>query len=176
MDAVMLSEEGLGDDLGMSLRASGLVRHEMAMTQQLTAEGVTFEAANSQGFEQLRFVVARDGAILVEGAVSATGTLGSSVIEAPRVRRVVEQTCTFARDAWKRIDRRDDVRDLAVTVAVPDASMKVYSDSEFTGNSLRMGNMFGSPAVVVAPDPPQLARREDVGSPELLDQLLAEVR
>lgn len=176
MDAVMLSEEGLGDDLGMSLRASGLVRHGMAMTQQLTAEGVTFEAANSQGFEQLRFVVARDGAILVEGAVSATGTFGSSVIEAPRVRRVVEQSCTFARDAWKRIDRRDDVRDLAVTVAVPDASMKVYSDSEFTGNSLSMGNMFGSPAVVVAPDPPQLARREDVGSPELLDQLLAEVR
>jgi hypothetical protein len=176
MDAVMLSEEGLGDDLGMSLRASGLVRHEMAMTQQLTAEGVTFEAGNSQGFEQLRFVVARDGAILVEGAVSATGTFGSSVIEAPRVRRVVEQSCAFARDAWKRIDRRDDVRDLAATVAVPDASMKVYSDSEFTGNSLSMGNMFGSPAVVVAPDPPLLARREDVGSPELVDQLLAEVR
>ena len=176
MDAVMLGEEGLGDDLGMSLRTSGLVRHEMAMSQQLTADGVEFEAGDAQGFERLRFLVARDGAILVEGAVSATGMLGSSVIEAPRVRRVVEQSCAFARDAWKRIDRRDDVRDLAATIAVPDASMKVYSDSEFTGNSLSMGNMFGSPAVVVAPDPPLLARREGIGSPELVDQLLAEVR
>jgi hypothetical protein len=176
MDAVMLSAVSLSDDIGMSLRTSGLVRHEMAMTQQMTVDGLEFEAGNSQGFEQLRFLVARDGAILVEGAVSATGTLGSSVIEAPRVRRVVEQSCAFACDAWKRIDRRDDVRDLAVTVAVPDASMKVYSDSEYTGGSLSMGSMFGSPAVVVAPDPPLLARREDLGAPELVDQLVAEVR
>jgi hypothetical protein len=176
MDAVMLSEAGLGDDIGMSLRTSGLVRHEMAMTQQLTTDGVEFEAGSAQGFEQLRFLVARDGAILIEGAVSATGTLGSSVIEAPRVRLVVEQSCTFARDAWTRIDRRDDVRDLAVTVAVPDASMKVYSDSEYSGGSLSMGSMFGSPAIVVAPDPPRLARREDLGAPELVDQLVAEVR
>jgi hypothetical protein len=176
MDAVMLGEAGLGDDIGMSLRTSGLVRHDMAMTQRLTTDGVEFEAGNSQGFEQLRFLVARDGAILVEGPVSATGMLGSSVIEAPKVRRVVEQTCVFARDAWKTIDRRDDVRDLAATVAVPDASMKVYSDSEFTGDSLSMGGLFGAPAVVVAPDPPLLARREGLGARELVDHLVAEVR
>jgi hypothetical protein len=78
--------------------------------------------------------------------------------------------------AWSRVDRRDDVREIAATVAIPDASMKVYSDSEFTGSSLSMGSMFGSPAVVLAPDPPRLARREDLGSPELVEQLVAEVR
>ena len=68
------------------------------------------------------------------------------------------------------------IREVAATVAIPDASMKVYSDMEFTGSSLSMGSTFGSPAVVVAPDPPRVARREDVGSPELVDQLVAEIR
>jgi hypothetical protein len=128
------------------------------------------------GFEQLRFLVAADGAILAEGAVSGSGMLGSSVIEAPQVRHVIEQTCAFARDAWSRIDRRDDVRDLAATIAIPDASMKVYSDAEFTGSSLSLGNAFSSPGIVVAPDPPLIARREALGSPELIERLVAEVR
>lgn len=176
MDAVMLGEASLGDELGMSVRTSGLVRHDMAMKQKLTADGVEFEAADSRGYEQLRFLVATDGAILAEGAVSGSGMLGSSVIEAPNVRRVVEQSCAFALGAWTRIDRRDEIREVVVTVAIPDASMKVYSDTEFTGSSLSMGSAFGSPAVVVAPDPPRVARREDVGSPELVNQLVAEVR
>jgi hypothetical protein len=176
MDAVMLGESGLGDGLGMSVRSSGLVRHDMAMKQKLTAEGVEFETDDSRGFEHLRFLVATDGAILAEGPVAGSGVLGSSVIEAPRVRRVIEQAFTFAHEAWSRVDRRDEVRELAVTVAIPDASMKVYSDSEFTGTSLRMGSMFGSAGVVLAPDPPRLARREDLGSPELVEQLVAEVR
>jgi hypothetical protein len=98
------------------------------------------------------------------------------VIEAPKVRLVVEQTCAFAGDAWSRIDRRDEVRDLAATVAVPDASMKVYSDSEFTGDSFSMGSVFGSPPVLVSPDPPLRTRRGALGSPELVEQLVAEVR
>jgi hypothetical protein len=176
IDAVMLGEPSLGDDLGMSVRKSGLVRHDMAMKQGLTADGVEFEAADSRGFEQLRFLVATDGAIVAEGAVSGSGLLGSSVIEAPNVRRVVEQSCAFARDAWDRVDRRDEVREIAATVAIPDASMKTFSDSEFTGSSLSMGSMFGSPAVILAPDPPRLTRREDIGSPGLVEQLVAEVR
>jgi Domain of unknown function (DUF4062) len=176
MNAVMLGDASLGDDLGMRVRKSGLVRHDMAMQQQLTAEGVEFEAANSHGYEKLRFLVATDGAILAEGAVSGSGLLGSSVIEAVHVRRVVEQGCVFALDAWERIDRRDEIREVVATVAIPDASMKTYSDSEFTGSALRVGSMFGSPAVLMVPDPPRIARRENVGLPELADQLVAEVR
>jgi len=176
IDAVMFGEPTLGDDIGMGLRTSGLVRHDMAMTQQLTAEGVEFHAASTRGFEQLRFLVARDGAVLAEGAVASTGSFTSMVIEAPKVRKVIEQSCALAQNAWTRIDRRDDIRDLAVTVAVPDSGMTVYSDSEFTGSSLSMGSMFGSAAVIVAPDPPRLARREEVGTAELVDQLVAEVR
>lgn len=176
MDAVMLGESGLGDDLGMCARSSGLVRHDMALKQKLTADGIEFEASDSRGYEPLRFMVATDGAILAEGAVSGSGLLGSSVIEGLSVRRVVEQSCAFALGAWERIDHRDDVREVAATVAIPDASMKVYSDEEFTGNSLSMGNMMGSPAVVVAPDPPRVARREDLDSPKLVEQLVAEVR
>jgi hypothetical protein len=173
---LMLGEVGLADDLGMTVHTSGLIGHDMAMTHRLTTDGVEFEAASAQGFEQLHFLVAKDGALLAEGAVSGTGVFGSSVIEAPRVRRVIEQSCAFAPDAWGRIDRRDDIRELAATVAVPDASMKVYSDSEFTGSSLSMGNMFGSPPVLVAPDPPLTARREELGTPELVERLAAEVR
>ncbi len=121
-------------------------------------------------------MVATDGAILAEGAVSGAGLLGSSVIEGLSVRRVVEQSCVFALSAWGQIDRRDDIREVAATVAIPDASMKIYSDVEFTGNSLSMGSMTGSPAVVVAPAPPLVARREDLGLPELVERLVAEVR
>lgn len=60
------------------------------------------------------------------------------MIEGSKVRRVVEQSCAFALSAWERIDRRDDLREIATTIAIPDASMKVYSDDEFTGNSLSM--------------------------------------
>lgn len=176
MDAVMLGDPGLGNDLGMSLRKSGLVSHDMALTQKLTADGIAFEATSSRGFEQLRFLVAVDGAILAEGAVSGSGMLGSSVVEAPKVRCLVEQTCAFGRDAWSRIDRRDEVRDLAATVAIPDPSMKVYSDTEFSGSSLSMGSAFGSPSVLVAPDPARITRREALESPELVEQLVAEVR
>jgi hypothetical protein len=175
IDAVMLGEAGLADNLGMSIRTSGLIGHDMAMTHRLTVDGVEF-AASARGFEHLHFLVAKDGTILAEGAVSGTGVFGSSVIEAPRVRRVIEQGCAFAHDAWEKIDRRDDIRELAATVAVPDASMKVYSDSELTGSTLSMGNMFDSPPVIVAPDPPLTARREELGTPELVERLAAEVR
>lgn len=57
MDAVMLGEHGLSDNLGMCARMSGLVRHDMALTQKLTADGVEFETADSRGYERLRFVV-----------------------------------------------------------------------------------------------------------------------
>jgi Domain of unknown function (DUF4062) len=176
IDAVMFGEPTLGDDIGMRLRTSGLVRHDMAMTQQLTAEGVEFQAASARGFEQLRFLASRDGAILAEGGVSSAGSLGSMVIEAPKIRNVIEQSCAFAQNAWKQIDRRDDVREVATTVAVPNSGMTVYSDSEFTGGSLSMGSGFGSSQAIVAPDPPRLTRREEVGTPELVDQLVAEVR
>jgi hypothetical protein len=49
MDAVMLGEQGFGDDLGMSARKSGLVRHDMALRQKLTVDGVEFETADPHG-------------------------------------------------------------------------------------------------------------------------------
>jgi Domain of unknown function (DUF4062) len=176
IDAVMFGEAGLADELGMSMRTSGLVSHDMALTHRLTADGVEFEAAGTRGFGQLRFLVAKDGAILVEGLAASDRGLGSMVIEAANIRRVLERSCAFAQQAWERIDRRDDVRELAVTTAVPDSGMTVFSDSEFTGGSLSLGSGFGSSAALVAPDPPLIARREDVGTAALADRLLAEVR
>lgn len=176
IDAVMFGEAGLADELGMSLRTSGLVSHEMALTHRLTADGVEFKAGGARGFGQLRFLVAKDGAIVVEGIAASERGLGSMVIEAASVRGVLDRSCAFAQQAWERIDRRDDVRELAVTIAVPDSGMTVFSDSEFTGGSLSLGSGFGSSAALVAPDPPLIARREDVGTAALADRLLAEVR
>lgn len=173
---VTLAEATLGDDLAMSLRRNGLVGHDVGLKQELVAAGVALETANPSGFERPSFLIARDGAIVAEAAVSKSGLFGSSVIEAPKVRDAITRACAFAAEAWARIDRRDDIRDLAVTVAIPDASMKVYSDTEFSGSSLRMGSGLGGPAVIVAPQPARLARREALGSPELTDLLAAEVR
>jgi hypothetical protein len=175
IDAVMAADPVLAEDLGMCARTSGLVTNEMALRQQLTAVGLAFESATVGGYEQLQFLVARDGAILAEGAVSGAGLLGSSVVQASSLRRVVSQSGAFAHGVWQRIDVRDDIRTLAVTVAIPDASMKVYSDEDFAGSSLSIGSM-SSPPVVLAPDPPRIVRREDVGSTTLLEHLVAEVR
>lgn len=77
IDAVMLNEAGLVDGVGMSIRTSGVVGHDMAMMHRLTVDGIEFEASSTRGFEQLHFLVAKDGAILAEGAVSGTSVLGS---------------------------------------------------------------------------------------------------
>jgi hypothetical protein len=61
IDAVMLGEAGLVDDLGMSIRTSGLVGHDMAMTHRLTVDGVEFEAASTRALSSCGFSSRRTG-------------------------------------------------------------------------------------------------------------------
>jgi hypothetical protein len=149
----------------------------MGLRHAITKEGVEFEASAARGYEQLRFLVATDGAIVAEGEIAGSSEFfRSSVIEASRLATVVQESCAFAACAWERIDRRDDIRQVATTVVVPDASMKVFSDEAFTGNSLSLGSFAGSGAVITAPDPPRVVRREDVGAERFVEESVAEIR
>jgi hypothetical protein len=77
---------------------------------------------------------------------------------------------TFAEAVWQRIDQRDEVRDVSITCAVPDAEHKVYA-LEPVGSSLSMP--MSMPHVLVTPDPPVRTRRADL--PSVLDRLEAEL-
>jgi hypothetical protein len=80
------------------------------------------------------------------------------------------QTVAFAEAVWQRIDSRDEVRDVFVACAVPDARHKVYA-LEPIGNSMSMP--MSMPDVLVTPDPPLRTRRADL--PTVIDRLEAEL-
>jgi hypothetical protein len=177
MDATLLGERELADDLGMCARSSKLVSHDMALRHTIAKEGIEFEASAARGYEQLRLLVATDGSIVAEGEIASTSDFfRSSVVEASRLTTVIRESCWFAACAWKRVDRRDDIRQVATTVVIPDASMKVFSDEAFRGSSLSLGSFAASASVIMAPDPARVVRREDLGSERFVDESVAEVR
>jgi len=65
---------------------------------------------------------------------------------------------------WNRIDTRDEVGQVAITVAVLDAQYKGYGASSTSSTSVGMG----APATVLAPQPPEIVARG-----QLTDELLA---
>jgi hypothetical protein len=65
---------------------------------------------------------------------------------------------------------RDEIRDVFVTCAVPEAQFKVYA-LEPLGNSISMPMRL--PNLLVVPDPPIKARRQDL--PSSVERLQAEL-
>lgn len=88
----------------------------------------------------------------------------------PCAREVMERAVAFAEAVWSRIDSRDEVRDVFLACAVPEANHKVYALEPAAG-SLSMG--MGGPHVLVAPEPPLAARRADL--PAAVERLQAEL-
>ena len=178
LDAVALEDPALADDLAGAARASGLVTNAMAIETEIDREDtVHLRAKQERGWENPHLRVTRDGAILAEGAVGASeGSHAGSLVLADRVIEVIGRSASFAEQVWARIDRRDEVRQVLALVAVPGAQGKVYAPRALTGNTLRLGHTFSMPDLLVAPNPPLLARREDLGSPDIANRLRAELR
>lgn len=180
LDAVALDDSDLPDRMATLARTAGLVSNDMAMDEAgIDREGTVRLTFKSQrGWEQLNLAVGADGGVVAEGAVGGqVEHFGSSVVADWRVNSVIEQALGYALSVWQRIDRDDSVDQVLLAVAVPEAPQKVYAMSE-PGNRLSMGGLMGGgiPHVLVAPEPPLLARRADLRRAETVAQLRAELK
>ncbi len=174
LDALALEDGTLVEEILTAARASGLVSNAIGLSSEVNSGGIRFEGKEENGWETLRFMVGADGAIVAEGAVGgAGGHFAGSVVAADRLVELVERAQRFALAVWERVDRGHDVREAALALAVPDASHKVYAEAPLGGS---MSVPMGLPHVVVAPEPPRLVRREDLGDATTTQTLTAELK
>lgn len=161
LDALRLDDPGLVADIAGGLRAVGLVPQSAGIEPRVTSAGVACSATLGRQWERLGARVDADGTVVIETDVAAEGLLGGMQIDHARVISAIDAAQRFAQFVWERIDTRREVRQVAAAVAVPEADGKLYVVRP-TGNSSRIP--MGTPAVVVAPDPALILRREDVGT------------
>ncbi len=174
LEATDLENKVLIDSLLGLARSKSLVSNASSLTQSVTAAGIEFEAKTEGSWEELQFFVGSDGSIVAEGAVAGDARhFGSSMVMSSRLADLIGRGQGFALAIWEEMDKGHDVRDIAVTVGIPEAQNKVFSDVE-AGNSISMP--MGLPEVVVAPNPPREVRREELGSDAITQTLVAEVR
>jgi hypothetical protein len=173
LDALALDEPALGDDLMRLARDSGLVGQALGIEHAITTDGVRMVASNERDWERVELFVGSDGAVVAEASVGGTGNFGGSLVMADRLEQVLTQAADLALSVWSRIDRGGDVRQVAVTAAIPDSSYKVFA-TEDVGNS--MGMSMSLPPHVVAPDPAIAVRREDLAGAEAIRRIVAAIK
>lgn len=174
LDALALDDGSLGDDLAMLARQARLVSNAMAVELATDSEGVRFTAKDARAYETLTFVVSATGIVIAEGPVGGDSQhFGSSEVSSARLTEFVESAQQFALRAWERIDPGHDVRQVAVAVAIPEAQHKVFTTAPL-GNS--MSYSMRLPPTVVAPEPPRLCQREELGTEQATQRLVAEVK
>jgi hypothetical protein len=171
LDAAALRAQDLLDDLAAAARASRLAPQSAGIEANVGRDRITLALSGGRGFENLALSIGFDGSVVGDGPVGGDELgFGGSVVMADRARDVIRRTMAFAEAVWQRIDGRDEVRDVFVACAVPEAEHKVYA-LEPIGNSMSMPMTM--PHILVAPDPPLRARRADL--PNLVDRLEAEL-
>ena len=83
------------------------------------------------------------------------------------------RTAEFAQRVWQAIDTRDEIRNILLAAAVPEAEHKSWVEHD-PGSSMSMP--MSMPHVLIAPEQPLRARRADLDQPGTLDRLHAELR
>jgi hypothetical protein len=156
-------------------RASGLVSHEMGIQTAVDRDRLLLTAqGGGRGGSALNLVVGFDGSIVGEGDVGGDQMgFGGTMVLADRAREVIDRTARFAQHVWQAIDVRDEIRDILLTAAVPEASHKGWVEED-PGSSMSMS--MGMPHVLIGPAQPMRVRRADLDQPETLDRLHAELR
>ena len=173
IDAVALSEPTrLLDELAAAARASGLVPHALGITTAVEHDRIRLTAQGPR--ETLNLVVGLDGSVVGEGEVGGDQMgFGGMIVRADRARQVMERTAAFAQQVWQIVDSRDEVRNILLVVAVPEAEHKTYADQEPGGS---LSTPMSAPHLVIAPEQPLRVRRADLARPETLNRLQAELR
>jgi hypothetical protein len=171
--AVELADRNrLFDPLAGAARTSGLVPQSMGIESSVEADRLQLTAQGPG--ETLNLIVGFDGSVVGEGEVGGDAMgLGGMMVRADRARSVITRTAEFAQRVWEAIDTRDEIRNILLAAAVPEAEHKSWVEHD-PGNSMSMP--MSMPHVLIAPEQPLRARRADLGQPETVDRLHAELR
>ncbi len=173
LDAVKLEVTELGDRVAALAREHRLIAQSVGIEPRVSREGVSLHRAGSYSPEPLVRVHA-NGTVVCTPDVAGSDQLGSMRVDPGRLEAAIRNAGAFARAIWEYIDDREEVQQVAVAVAIPDAQNKVFGAST-GGSSLSMGS-FRMPQTVVVPEPPTVVRRAEVGGDELTHRLVAEVQ
>lgn len=173
LDALTLVEE-LGDSVATLARSARLIPHRVGIESRVRREGVSLARADGGYAGESGFLtVGADGSIAAEIDVGGDGMLAGTRIDAALLGRGIEEVGSFALAVWNAIDRREEVQQVAVALAILDAQHKVFDLApEATSYSIGMR----TPATVVVPEPAVVVRRGEVGSGELARRLVAEAQ
>jgi len=177
LDDVSLNGSALRERASSLMRNVGLVSHQHGIDAQVSgATGVRLVAHSSTraaGEDAVEVEIGLDGAIVVQAPVGGTGHFGSSLVDPDRLAELVARSGSFTGQFWTEFDRSSRISRVTAAVGVPSAQHRVYGRSQ--GSSLSMGGWGRLPETLVTPDPPHLARREDLGGDRLTQTLLAAV-
>jgi hypothetical protein len=171
--AVELADRSrLLDALSGAARASGLVPQSMGIETSVEADRLRLTAQGPGA--TLSLIVGFDGSVVGEGEVGGDAMgLGGMMVRADRARDVITRTGEFAQRVWHAIDTRDEVRNILLAAAVPEAEHKSWVEHD-PGNSMSMP--MSMPHLLIAPEQPLRARRADLDQPGTLERLHAELR
>jgi hypothetical protein len=176
LDDIVLNRGDLGERASALVRDVGLVSQQHGIEPQVDgAIGVRLVARSPAGppGEAVEVEIGVDGAILVAAPVNGTGPFGSSLVDPDRLADLIDRSGSFAGQFWAEFDRGSRISQLAAAVGVPSARNRVYGRTQ--ASSLSMGGLGQLSGTLVAPAPPHLARREDLGTERLRESLLAAV-
>jgi Domain of unknown function (DUF4062) len=174
LDALALEEPGLGEAVADLARGARLVPHSIGITPRVSRAGVSLErAAGGYVGEPGIVTVASDGAIVCEVDIGGDDPLGGMRVDSGRLEEGIRRVGSFALTVWRRVDRREAVQQVAVSVVISDAQNKVLDlPTGATGWSVGMS----LPQIVHAPEPPIIVRRAEVDGDELARRIVAEIR
>ena len=173
IDALVLDQGTIGDKAAAITRQHGLVPQAAGIDVRANSQGVVLTASSRTDFHTTVISLASDGAITADLSARAEGTMGGMAISYPRVELAIAATCAASRDLWALLPSGDLIRQVALTVAVPEAD---HHPLTLTG---RVGSSIGIPTIpdpLIAPDPPIVVRRAEIGTDELNRRLAVSLK
>jgi hypothetical protein len=177
LDDIVLNRGDPTEQASMFLRDVGLVSQNYGIEPQVDGmTGIRLAARSSSGpagGESIEAGIGLDGAIVVSAPVAGTGPFGSSLVDPDRLAELIDFSGRFAGQIWTAFDRSSRIGQLVAVVGVPAAQHRVYGRTQ--ASSLNMGGLGQWSGTLTAPQPPHLARREDLGAERLSQTLLAAV-
>jgi Domain of unknown function (DUF4062) len=174
LQAAALEDRNLPEELAAAARAARLVQQSEGIATNVSAAGVQLHVGEQYAGRAL--TVGANGEIVVEASVGGDDrNFGSMRVLPERLEEAIRGAAAFAESAWKRIDRRGEVQEVAVMLAIPEAQHKSWGRGR-GGNTISMGGMFSLPETAIAPEPARVLRRADLGREETTRGLVAEMR
>jgi hypothetical protein len=174
LQAAALEDRNLPEELAAAARAARLVQQSEGIATNVSAAGIQLHVGEQYAGRAL--TVGANGEIVVEASVGGDDrNFGSMRVLPERLEEAIRGAAAFAESAWKRIDRRGEVQEVAVMLAIPEAQHKSWGRGR-GGNTISMGGMFSLPETAIAPEPARVLRRADLGREETTRGLVAEMR